>query len=274
MFQGHAGTGLLFLAGIALASPVMLLGAIIGAIVGPLTASLARWDRSAIEQGLYGFNPTLVGLALPFFLRPTHPLTWLLVVVGGVASVFVTHLGMRFLKFPAYTSPFVVVTWLAIVLTHAVAGQGIDVPAPAPAVVPGGFVERVLRGEAEVMLGAGVATGVLFLVGIALSNPWHAAIALLGSVVGTAQAAYHGDPSASASIGIYGYNASLAAMALFLVRPTIAVPVLAAIVSTCLTEFFPKALGLPALTAPFVVASWAVLGVLWLEARLWPRSRV
>ena len=42
MFQGHAGTGILFLVGIALASPLMAVGAIIGAFIGPVVAALAR----------------------------------------------------------------------------------------------------------------------------------------------------------------------------------------------------------------------------------------
>jgi hypothetical protein len=36
MFQDHAGTGLLFLAGIAIASPFIAAGALMGAIIGPV----------------------------------------------------------------------------------------------------------------------------------------------------------------------------------------------------------------------------------------------
>ena len=45
MFQGHAGTGMLFLVGIAVASPLMAVGALIGAVLGPVVATLARFDR-------------------------------------------------------------------------------------------------------------------------------------------------------------------------------------------------------------------------------------
>ena len=268
MLQPHAGTGLLFLAGIALASPWMLAGAVVGAVVGPLAALLAGFDRGDIEQGLYGFNSTLVGLAIPFFLKPT-PTAWALIAAGSVASTLVMRLMGR-LGIPAYTAPFILTTWAALLAAHAAAGRSIDEPPSPPAVAPGGFVAAVVRGEAEVMLGANVATGLLFLAGLWLSQPWHALMAFLGSTVGTALAEYHGDAYEAVSIGIYGYNASLAAIALFIRRRSLATPMLAALIATPLTEFFPKSLGLPALTAPFVASTWLVLAAAWAEDRLFP----
>ncbi|AMV40070.1 urea transporter [Planctomyces sp. SH-PL62] len=270
MLQPHAGTGLFFLAGIALISPAMLAGAIVGAIVGPLVAWLASFDRGDIEQGLYGFNSTLVGLAVPFFLKPSFTV-WALILVGcAISSLLMRLLGL--FKIPAYTAPFVLTTWLALILAHAAAGKSIDEPPPPPAVAPGGFAAAVLRGEAEVMLGANVVTGILFLAGIWLSNPWHAIMAFVGSTIGTTLAEYHGDAYEAVSIGLYGYNGALAAIALFIVRPSLTTPCLAALVATPLTEYFPKSAGVPALTAPFVVATWLVLAVVWVEGRLFPAT--
>ena len=90
MFQPHAGTGACFLAGIALASPLMLVGAVLGAIIGPGVAALASFDREEIRQGIYGFNSTLVGLATLFFLRPEYPMTWALLAVGCAAAPALT----------------------------------------------------------------------------------------------------------------------------------------------------------------------------------------
>ncbi len=271
MFQGHGGTGLCFLAGIAIASPIMLVGALIGAIVGPLTAYLASFNRSDLAQGIYGFNSTLVGLGTLFFLSPNFVITWVLLVTGSVLAAVITFLAKRFLKFPTYTAPFVVVTWIIIAIAHAMSGTGIDVAHPNSPDTSRGFIYEVLRGEAEVMLGANVITGILFLVGIALSDRWHAAMAFLGSLVGTAIADYHGDPSQSIAIGIYGYNGALAAIALFLQRKCLTLPLLAAIVATLITEFFPKELGVPALTAPFVLATWLLLATIQAEARLFSK---
>ncbi len=272
MFQGHAGTGLCFLIGIALGSPLMFVGAVIGAIFGPLVAYLASFDRAKIEQGIYGFNSILVGVATFAFLKPEFATTWMLLFAGVAVAVLLTYLGSRFLKFPVYTAPFVVTTWAILLIAPAISGEEIRVPPPPVSSAASGFLDAVLRGESEVMLEANDASGILILVGIALSNPWHAAMALLGDVVGTSLAMYHGDPEQSISIGIYGYNAALAAMALFLRRNSLTLPFLAALVATPLTEFFPKWLGVPALTAPFVMASWVVLLAVWSEERLFPRN--
>jgi urea transporter len=264
MFQGHAGTGLLFLIGIAVASPLMAVGAIIGGIIGPVVAALARFDREDIKEGMHGFNPVLVGIGTLFYLQP-QALTWVLVVVGCVVATFVTYCMRRYLKFPTYTAPFIVVTWLIIIIAHAVAGTVIDVKPVPVQDTPIGFVREVLRGTAEVMFGANGVTGILFLAGIGLSNWRHVVLALLGSVVGTILAIYHNDPAQTISLGIYGYNASLAAMAVYLWRKSLLIPILAAEISIPLTEFFPAGLGIPPLTAPFVVAAWIVIAIGQLE---------
>ncbi|MBM4200386.1 MAG: urea transporter [Gammaproteobacteria bacterium] len=64
-----------------------------------------------------------------------------------------------------------------------------------------------------------------------------------------------------------GYNAALAARGVYLWRPSLLLPVLGALVSVSLTEFFPKLLGIPALTAPFVLACWLLIALGSLERR-------
>ena len=265
MFQDHAGTGLLFLAGIAIASPFMAVGALMGAVIGPVTATLAGFDREEIRIGIYGFNPVLVGTAMLFFLQP-KTMTWVLVFFGCVAAACVTYLMRRYLKFPTYTAPFVVVGWLVIIVAHAIAGSTIDVIQPPVDYTNVGFFAHVLRGTAEVMFGANILTGALFIVGIAVSNWRHALLALLGSMVGTLLGIYHQNPADTIALGIYGYNASLAAIAMYLWRKSLLIPLVAAAVTVPLTEFFPSSqLGIPALTSPFVIASWIVILMMQME---------
>ena len=85
-------------------------------------------------------------------------------------------------------------------------------------------------------------------------------LALVGSMLGMLVALYHRDLFGEIAIGIYGYNASLAAIALYLWRPSLLAPVLGILISTPITEYFPLT-GLPTLTAPFVLASWLVIAV-------------
>jgi urea transporter len=79
-------------------------------------------------------------------------------------------------------------------------------------------------------------------------------------MLGTILSIYHRNPVPAIDLGIYGYNASLAAIAVYLWRKSLLVSLLAAAISIPITEYFPSAqLGIPALTAPFVLASWTVL---------------
>src|SRR5262245_22578905 len=68
--QEHALTGVLFVAGIAIASPAMALGAVAGSVIGLVTAQLLKFDRAEALAGIYGFNATLVGIAPPSLAQP------------------------------------------------------------------------------------------------------------------------------------------------------------------------------------------------------------
>jgi urea transporter len=265
LFQDNAATGLLFLIGIVIESPWMAVGALMGAIIGPVTAALAGFDRDEIRAGIFGFNPVLVGTASLFYLQPVG-LTWALVVVGCLAATFVTNLMRRHLGFPTYTAPFVLVTWIVILVAHAVAGAAIDVIRAPVSNAPVGFLNIVLRGTAEIMFGANMITGLFFIVGIAINNRTHALLALLGSMVGTILSIYHDNAVANIYLGIYGYNASLVSIAVYLWRKSLLISLLAAAITLPLTEFFPSSqLGIPALTAPFVLGAWVVILIGQLE---------
>ncbi len=275
-FQENALTGVCFVVGLALSSPMMATGAVVGSIIGLATAWVLKYDRSEILAGIYGFNSTLVGIATLFFFRPVAGGIALL-VVGCVVAAVVTRLMRRYVPFPTYTSPFIVTTWALFFLGVA---MGVARPAAGPA-VEAGFVSAVTHGIGQVMFQASVWTGRLFLIGIAVSSWRHASWVVVGSFLGTLVASYHAtaalkaiDPEAlveralteNVALGLYGYNATLAAVALSLWRRSLIAPLLGILISVPITEYFP-ALGLPALTAPFVLATWAVLALGWVEEK-------
>lgn len=280
-FQENALTGACFLLGIALSSPLMALGAAVGAVLGAATAKALKFDEAEVAAGIYGFNSTLVGIATLFFFRPGAA-SILMLVVGSVAAVPVTRLMRRYVPFPTYTSPFIVLTWVIYLLGLALGTPQVAAGDPLVSV---GFVGAVSHavghGVSQVMFQASVWTGLLFLVGIALNDWRHATWVLVGSVVGMLVGSYHATAAARAldperlvdralfenvGLGLYGYNATLAAVALFLARRSLIPPLLGILLSVPLTELVPK-LGLPALTAPFVLATWLVLVFGWLDGR-------
>lgn len=271
MFQRNAVTGILFLAGMAIASPWLAVGATIGAVVGPIVASLLSLGKSDLEDGIYGYNSALVGAAATALL-PATPITWALAILGAALAAPVTWL-LRQLRFPTYTAAFVLVTWGMLVVA-GLAGDRPPQPAAMVVTKPGlaGFVDEVLAGVAEVMFSASAISGVCFLAGIAVSSWKQAVVAVCGAVLGTLGAMYHGDPSGPLTLGLYGFNASLAAMAVFLSRPSLVPAALAALASVPLVEFFPATLGLPTLTAPFIMAAWIVLALMGIDDAFGGRS--
>src|SRR5262249_34495200 len=124
-------------------------------------------------------------------------------------------------------------------------------------------------------------TGLLFLVGIAISDRRHASWVLAGSMVGMLLAWHHTTAATRAidperlvdralfdniALGLYGYNATLAPVALYLWRRSQVPPPVGMLRPVPLTELVPH-LGVPALTAPFVLATWLVLALGRLEGR-------
>jgi urea transporter len=277
-FQENALTGACFVLGIALSSPLMAVGAVVGAVIGAATARVLKFDQSEVLAGIYGFNATLVGIATLFFFRPGAASISLL-VAGCVVATLVTWLARRYVPFPTYTAPFIITTWALFLLGLALGAARVEPGGPLDGVGP---VRAVAHGVSQVMFQASIWTALLFLIGIALNNWQHASWVLLGSVVGMLLGSYHAtaaartlDPESlvdralleNVALGLYGYNATLAAVALSLWRRSVIPPLLGMMLSVLLTDLAPI-LGLPALTAPFVVATWLVLALGWIDTRL------
>lgn len=282
-FQGNALTGACFVVGILLSSPLMALGAVVGAAIGTATARLLKFDPADVTAGIHGFNPALVGIATFFFFQP-GVVSIAMLLIGCVVATLLTRVMRQFVPFPTYTTPFIVTTWVLFFVGRALSADATDHSAgplvPTPQIHFA--VESVAHGVGQVMFQASLWTGLLFLVGIALSDRTHATWVLVGSIVGMLVGSYHLTASSTSldperlieralseniALGLYGYNATLAAVALSLWRKSLIPPLLGSLLAVLLTEFVPM-LGLPALTAPFVLATWLVLALGSLEGKL------
>jgi len=272
-FQDNALTGACFVVGIALCSPLMALGALVGSALGYATARLAKYDAGETADGIYGFNATLVGVATFFFFQPSV-LSFSLMPVGCVVATLLTRLMRGRAPFPTYTTPFIVTTWAIHALGNAMGAAPVE---GYPALVPDPplpfVVESVAHGVGQVMFQGSFWTALFFLVGIAISNGRHAALVLAGSIVGMMTAWHHTTEATRAidperlvdralleniALGLYGYNATLAPVALYFWRKSLIPVVLGMLLTVPIAELVPK-LGVPALTAPFVLATWLVL---------------
>ncbi|WP_206352439.1 urea transporter [Tautonia rosea] len=283
-FQENALTGLSFLLGIAISSPLMAFGALVGSVIGLATARLLKFNTEEVEAGIFGFNPALVGIATFFFFQPNASSVGLL-LGGSVAATLLTRFLRSFVPFPTYTSPFVLMAWVLFLVGPSLGSAFVEPGAPAEAGSP---LQGVAHGISQVMFQANLATAVLFLIGIALNTWQHGVWVVAASALGVLVANYHVTPEMRAldperliqrflaeniSLGLYGYNATLAALALFIWRRSLIPTLLGILISVPLTELVPMT-GLPALTAPFILATWAVLILGWFDARFLPEPIV
>jgi urea transporter len=291
MFQNNPLTGLIFLAGIFVNSGKLGGLGILGLATSTLTAYLLGADRALIRNGLFGFNGILVGIGLAFFLDYNGLLIGYIILGGALSTVAMMALANLFSVWdmPALTAPFVLTAWLLLfavllfanlrpnpLIAPAAPDPGILPPtalreaatgAGAIGLTPTNMTNALFRGIGEVMFQDKLATGVIFLFAIFVNSRISALFALLGSALGGLTAWTVGASGIAVFHGLYGFNAVLSAIALgglfFVLTWRSAIYALAAAIVSTLAfaaiGVFLAPIGMPALTAPFVLVTWIFL---------------
>lgn len=295
MFQNNPITGLLFLVGIFYNSYQLGIAAVIGLLASTVAAMVLGADRNLIRAGLFGYNGILTGIGLAFFIQ----LQWsavlvVYIILGGVLSTIVFMALANFFStwdMPALTAPFVLTTWLFLfaVLLSANLHTGVLVnpalpkpnvpvhpilrPSPTDLTTGAGvtvvnLLQSFFRGVGEVFFQNNLVTGIIFLIAILVNSRVSALFAALGSIVGLVTAQWLlGVDGYATYIGLYGFNGVLCGIAIggvfYVITWESAIyALLCALVGTIvmasLTAFLSP-LGMPALTAPFVLTTWLFL---------------
>lgn len=285
MFQDNPMSGLLFLAAVAWGSfaggvPAVFGASVLGVIVATLTAMWLRVDTSALHAGLMGYNGVLVGAALATFIAPSAWL-WVYVALGAAISVVTTLATANALKpygVAALTAPFVLVTWILLLATHSLGNlAGTALPDAALAtpiesvaatrVGVGEFVQGVARSISQVFLKGSAVAALLLLAGLAVNSLAAVVAALGGAILAVLVAHALGAESDLVTAGLLGFSPVLTAVAVATVFNAPGGRVIAyAALGTAFTVIAQLAcnvalapLGIPALTAPFVLVSWIFL---------------
>ena len=237
--------GLCCLLAILLTAPNLVGGALLGALAGLLTAQARGYDRADRQAGLYCYNGVLIGILISAVLPWSVILPPLIIAAGGLSSI-ITHQwrkrGGKLLV--AYTAPFVLLGWGTLLVVS-----------PSPS----GFVEAdplyaLARGVGQIFLLDQPLAGLLITVGMFIANPYAAMWAVIGSAIGGGVALI-ADQAQAAWLGLYGFNAALAALAFSRQGEKPWVTLLAIALALLLQSLF-KLLPVPGLTAPFVAACW------------------
>ena len=257
MLQNNVLTGLLFLAGIFYNSWLMGLGAIAGNIISTISAKFLKYSDEDIKNGLYGFNGTLVGIAIWFFYGFNFSTT-IAIIIGSVLSTVIMH-AMK-AKIPAFTAPFVISTWVVMLsikllnlipflLSSLLQNNSLN------------LLSTVSMGVGQVMFQGNIITGILFFLAILVNSRTAAIYALYGSLLGGLFAILLTLPLAMVNIGLFGYNAVLCGIALGTKKWAGFILATLAILLSVLLNYGLDKIGIITLTAPFVIATWVALMV-------------
>lgn len=256
MLQENAWTGLLFLAGIFYGSYIMGIAAVVAALTGLLTAKLLKYNAGEINMGLYGFNATLVGVALVFLFQPVVVI-WIAIIAGSVLATIFTHFCVS-RKIPGFTFPFIAITWILIYLFR----HWYVVPAAAAeseSILFNNDFTLMTHGFGEVIFQGSIVAGILFFIAVFVSSPVGALYGLLGSCMSSAFAYYFTDDINAIHLGLFSFNAVLCAITFSGTKVKDGFWVLLSIVLALLIQFGMLKMEFAVLTFPFVASSWIVL---------------
>lgn len=258
MLQENRLTGLLFLVGITLGSPLMGVAVVLAATTATLAARLLQYDKENIDKGLYGFSAALVGVAMILIFQPVF-LTWIFILPGAVAAAVLQHFFL-IRKIPVFTLPFVLVTW---VFLFTLKFWLPEIPASTTSVTPSGpdFPGYILRGYGQVIFQDSTIAGGLFFAGVFLNAPLAAVYGLAGSFLAGSAAILLSVPVSDINMGLLSFNAVLCAIVFSGRRKKDLFLAFLAVCFAFILSSIMLRLHLPQLTFPFVVASMSVIGL-------------
>lgn len=260
MFQNNAVSGLLMLVGIACNSWLLALFALSGNFVGTLTAFFSGYSKEDIEDGLYGFNGTLVGIAVGIFME-TGIASLLLLVAGSVLSTWIARVFGYQKLLSGFTAPFILTVWLLLALCRWWFPSLLLPSVMSEETTPDLFQAFSLNIGQVMFQGGTVLSGLFFLAGILLNSRIHALYTVWGALLPLGMVWMVGSDYAAFNAGLFGYNAVLCAIALGDRSWAGAAWATLSVVISVLLQVWGMSLGMTTLTAPFVVSVWIVLGM-------------
>lgn len=250
-------TGVFFLAGVFYASWRMGMGAVIGALAGTVTALILKYHRDDINQGLYGYNSTLVCLAI-FYFFGFAATSLIAAITGSVLSAVITKAMRHRCKLPTFTAPFIISTWLVmtVLLTFHIGTIQTSLLPDADKLE---IVPALSLGVGQVMFQEVMISGILLYIGILASSRIAAFYALLGALLGVIVAFASSFPLNMINAGLFGFNGVLCGIAFSSNKWTHGVLAIAAITVSVFITYGITNLGIISLTSPFVISTWLVL---------------
>ncbi|WP_318616650.1 urea transporter [Sporosarcina sp. YIM B06819] len=273
----NAFSGLLILLAITTSSLLLGIMTILSAFIGNIIGKIGGADENSINQGLFGYNSVLTGIALTLFL--TGPYHWIIALIGAAIAAIFTAAMMHVMKssgIPVLTIPFIVLSWLMLLASYRLKAFQLT-----PDLVPqdlsnwevdmtgkADWVEGTFNGIGQIFFLHNTLSGVLLFVAVFWAGWKFGLYAIIGNFVALITSYLLGGEPHLIFMGLYGYNAILTIFAVSVVfkgKSHRFGPYLG-IIGACLTVLLTASIatlllpfGLPALTMPFVLSTWLLL---------------
>ena len=261
MFQNNAFSGLLMLIGIFLNSWEMGILALSGNIISTLTAHFSGYGRDDIKNGLYGFNGTLVGIAVGVFMELSIG-SLLLMAVASCISTWISRLFNLQRPLPGFTAPFILSVWMLLGFCSWIMPDILLVSDTVTDAIQGiNYFQTFSFGIGQVMFQGNIWTGLLFLVGILINSRTAAFYTILGALLPLPLAILLGIDAETLNMGLMGYNGVLCAIALGDSSLKGLVWASCSVLLSVVLQIIGMNLGITTLTAPFVVSVWVIMGM-------------
>ncbi|XP_027724807.1 urea transporter 2 isoform X1 [Vombatus ursinus] len=228
MFVNNPLSGLIIILGLFVQNPWWAISGCLGTIISTLTALILSQDKSSIAAGLHGYNGVLVGLLMAVFSDKGDYYWWLLlpvIVMSMCCPILSSALSTIFSKWdlPVFTLPFNITVSLYMAATGHY-----NLFFPTTLVQPITSVPNITWSEIQVPLllraipvGIGQVygcdnpwTGGIFLVALFISSPLICLHAAIGSTMGMLAALTLATPFNSIYFGLWGFNSTLACIAI------------------------------------------------------------
>ena len=189
--------------------------AVCGNIISTLTAHFSGYKYDDIKNGLYGFNGTLVGIAVGVFLQLSVG-SLIMLIIASALSTWIAYFFNQQRLIPGFTAPFILAVWgmlgvcswlipdlLSVSYTVIDTTQNIN------------YFQAFCLGIGQVMFqGNTILSGLCFLIGILINSRKASLYTILGALLPIPLAILLEVDATDLNAGLMGYNGVLCAIAL------------------------------------------------------------
>ena len=233
---------------------------VLGTVVSTLTASLSGYDKEDIRNGLYGFNGTLVGIAIGVFME-INVTSILLLISGSVFSTWVARCFRYQNRVSGLTAPFIFVVWLLLVGCHYLYPSLLLSSSLEKPELTMDIFRSFCLNIGQVMFQGNILSGLFFLLGILINSRINALYTLTGAILPLFMILYPHTDLAAWNLGLLGYNGVLCAIALGDKTGIGVVKAIFSIILSIVLQLTCMHMGIVTLTAPFVFSVWITGGL-------------